>query len=307
MTIPLAEDSVVYTGSTEGIDAAYAGKDRADLVYTVLNSIAETIWGNTPYATVRFCAPDGGPIEIEEDGFSFYLSNYCSWYESNIVATNEPLPDDSLGTYWPMPIGPAIAGWPTLSVVFMRDGVEPGEGTIAIVDSEGAVVEEIDVADSERVFAFDMTEETLGSFNLKDGTFMTVLLNEPLKPNETYGVRFATGTFVSGDLTTTTDMTEDMWWIETYGFGMGETSNADGRAVVGEPYTEEYLLDDNVEKVVITPSDPDVCEVSTTELTESGTVTYTPLKAGKSNCLISFYLTDGTIYQIASDYVIDEA
>ncbi len=307
VTIPLAEDSVVYTGSTEGIDAAYAGKDRADLVYTVLNSIAETIWGNTPYATVRFCAPDGGPIEIEEDGFSFYLSNYCSWYESNIVATNEPLPDDSLGTYWPMPIGPAIAGWPTLSVVFMRDGVEPGEGTIAIVDSEGAVVEEIDVADSERVFAFDMTEETLGSFNLKDGTFMTVLLNEPLKPNETYGVRFATGTFVSGDPTTTTDMTEDMWWIETYGFGMGETSNADGRAVVGEPYTEEYLLDDNVEKVVITPSDPDVCEVSTTELTESGTVTYTPLKAGKSNCLISFYLTDGTIYQIASDYVIDEA
>lgn len=83
-----------------------------------------------------------------------------------------------------MPIGPAIAGWPTLSVVFMRDGVEPGEGTIAIVDSEGAVVEEIDVTDSERVFAFDMTEETLGSFNLKDGTFMTVLLNEPLKPNE---------------------------------------------------------------------------------------------------------------------------
>ena len=209
-TIPLAEDSVVYTGSTEGVDAAYAGEDRADLVYTVLNGIAETIWGNTPYATVRFCAPDGGPIEIEEDGFSFYLSNYCSWYESNIVATNEPLPDDSLGTYWPMPIGPAIAGWPTLSVVFMRDGVEPGEGTIAIVDSEGAVVEEIDVADSERVFAFDMTEETLGSFNLKDGTFMTVLLNEPLKPNETYGVRFATGTFVSGDLTTTTDMTEDM-------------------------------------------------------------------------------------------------
>ena len=36
-------------------------------------------------------------------------------------------------------------------------------------------------------------------------------------------------------------------------------------------------------------------------------MTYTPLKAGKSNCLISFYLTDGTIYQIASDYVIDEA
>lgn len=307
VTIPLAEDSVVYTGSTEGVDAAYAGEDRTDLVYTVLNSIAETIWGNTPYATVRFCAPDGGPIEIEEDGFSFYLSNYCSWYESNVVATNEPLPDDSLGTYWPMPIGPAIAGWPTLSVVFMRDGVEPGEGTITIVDSEGAVVEEIDVTDPERVFAFDMTEETLGSFNLKDGTFMTVLLNEPLKPNETYGVRFATGTFVSGDLTTTTDMTEDMWWIETYGFGMGETSNADGRAVVGEPYTEEYLLDDNVEKVTIALSDPDVCEASTTELTESGTVTYTPLKAGKSNCLISFYLTDGTIYQIASDYVIDEA
>ena len=293
VTIPLAEDSVVYTGSTEGVDAAYAGEDRTDLVYTVLNSIAETIWGNTPYATVRFCAPDGGPIEIEEDGFSFYLSNYCSWYESNVVATNEPLPDDSLGTYWPMPIGPAIAGWPTLSVVFMRDGVEPGEGTITIVDSEGAVVEEIDVTDPERVFAFDMTEETLGSFNLKDGTFMTVLLNEPLKPNETYGVRFATGTFVSGDLTTTTDMTEDMWWIETYGFGMGETSNADGRAVVGEPYTEEYLLDDNVEKVTIALSDPDVCEASTTELTESGTVTYTPLKAGKSNCLISFYLTDG--------------
>lgn len=294
VTVPLAEDSVVYTGSTEGgVDAAYAGEDRTDLVYTVLNSIAETIWGNTPYATVRFCAPDGGPIEIEEDGFSFYLSNYCSWYESNVVATNEPLPDDSLGTYWPMPIGPAIAGWPTLSVVFMRDGVEPGEGTIAIVDSEGAVVEEIDVTDPERVFAFDMTEETLGSFNLKDGTFMTVLLNEPLKPNETYGVRFATGTFVSGDLTTTTDMTEDMWWIETYGFGMGETSNADGRAVVGEPYTEEYLLDDNVEKVTIALSDPDVCEASTTELTESGTVTYTPLKAGKSNCLISFYLTDG--------------
>lgn len=128
-TIPLAEDSVVYTGDTEGVDAAYAGESRADLVYTVLNSIAATIWHNTPYASVHFCAPDGGPVEIEDDGFSFYLSNHCGWYEDSVVATNEPLPDDSLGACWPTPIGPTIAGWPTLSIVFMRDGVEPGEGT----------------------------------------------------------------------------------------------------------------------------------------------------------------------------------
>lgn len=88
------------------MDAAYAGEDRADLVYTVLNSIAETIWGNTPYATVRFCAPDGGPIEIEEDGFSFYLSNYCSWYESNIVATSEPCRTIRSGRTGPCPSAP---------------------------------------------------------------------------------------------------------------------------------------------------------------------------------------------------------
>ena len=51
-------------------------------------------------------------------------------------------------------------------------------------------------------------------------------------------------------------MTEGMWQIETYGYGLGEVSDPDGHVTVGETFTEEFLLDDNVEKVVISPSDP---------------------------------------------------
>lgn len=307
VTVPLGDGNVVFTGDTENVAADYAGADRADLVYMVLNSIASTIAQNTPYYSVYFCAADGGPIEIEEDGFSFYLSDHCDWYEPNVIATNEPLPEDVLGTYWPSPIGPSIAGWPSLNVVFARAGVEAGEGIITVTDSNGTVVDEIDVTDSEHVFAFDMTEETLGSYNLKEGTFITVLLDARLEPNETYDATFDKGGFVCDGLTTSSDMTEGMWQIETYGFGLGEVSNANGHVTLGESFTEEYLFDDNVEKVVITPSDPDACEVSVAELTESGTVTYTPLKAGEIHFDIAFYLTDGSIYQIASDYVVDEA
>lgn len=135
VTVPLGDGNVVFTGDTEGVAADCAGTDRADLVYTVLNSIASTIAQNTPYLSVCFCTADGGPIEIEEDGFSFYLSDYCIWYEPNVVTTNEPLPNDVLGTYWPSPIGPSIAGWPSPNVVFARGGVEAGEGVITVTDS----------------------------------------------------------------------------------------------------------------------------------------------------------------------------
>lgn len=304
--VPLGEDNVVLTGDVSGVDAAYAGENREDLVYTVLNSIAMTILHNTPCATVHFSAPDGGPIEIEDGDFSFYLSNYCDWYEPNVVTTNEPLPEDVIGSYWPTPIGPNMAGWPNLSIVFAREGVQPGEGVITVTDSEDSVIDEIDVTDPERVFVSEAAEEVIGAYNLKSGTFLTVLLSEPLAPGETYGVCFDKGTFVFGDLTTSSDMTEGMWQIETYGYGLGEVSDPDGHVTVGETFTEEFLLDDNVEKVVISPSDPEICEISTTELTESGTVTYTPLEAGEAHFFITFHLTDGTAYPLTNSYFIEE-
>lgn len=307
VVIPLAQDSVIYTGAADGVDAAYATDDREDLIYTVLNSVATTIWSNTPYYSVRFCAPDGGPIEIEGDGFSFYLSNYASWYEPNIAMTNEPLPSDSIGACWPTPSGGTIAGWQALNIVFVRGDVEPGEGTIAVVDSEGSVVDEIDVSDPERVFVNEMSKETRGSYNLKDGTFITVKLDKPLAPNETYEVQVDEGAFVYDGTIASEAMTDGAWPIETCGFGLGATSDDDSHVTVGEQFTEEYLLDDTVEKATIVPSDPEACELSATELTESGTVTYTPLKAGNLNCVLTFYLTDGTTYQVSIDYVVDEA
>ena len=92
--------------------------------------------------------------------------------------------------------------------------------------------------------------------------------------------------------------------LRLWDWGRSATPTATSQSARRSP--RNSLLDDNVEKVVISPSDPEICEISTTELTESGTVTYTPLEAGEAHFFITFHLTDGTAYPLTNSYFIEE-
>ena len=127
-----------------------------------------TILHNTPCATVHFSATRRRPIEIEDGDFSFYLSNYCDWYEPNVMTTNEPLPEDVIGSYWPTPSAQHGRLAEPKHRLCAR-GRPTGEGVITVTDSEGFVIDEIDVTDPERVFVSEAAEEVIGAYNLKSG------------------------------------------------------------------------------------------------------------------------------------------
>lgn len=304
VTVAFAEGSAIYAEPPEQQKDDYHVYDAQDLIYTVLNSVASTLYQNLEYSYVYFSAPDGGPIELSNGGYDFYLSNLCSWNESMVLATNEPLPDDSFGIVYLDPNGTMTAGWPALSLLTMRDGVEAGTGTITVTDGDGNVVDIIDAADSERVTCEPLTEDTLGMLNYRNGTGCVIALNAPLGPNMTYGVNVEAGAFVCGDIAIK-EITPDSWQIETLGFGIGDSDfPVTGSITVDTPYSMEVLLDDSVMRVDIIPADPSVAEFSTTEFVETGALTVAPTKTGVLSFDVTFVLADGTTLPILYSYEV---
>lgn len=303
VTVAFAQDSAIYTEPPERQNDDYHVFDSHDLIYTVLNSVARTLYENLNCG-VCFSAPDGGPIELSNGCYDFYLSDQCPWNEYWVEATNQPLPDDSIGLVYLTPNGTNLAGWQTMALMFMRDTVETGAGRITIEDSDGNVFASIDVADSERVVPQEVTESELGMLNYRSCSAFTILLDEPLKPNATYGVAVDAGAFASGDIAIR-EISPDDWRIETLGFGTGATDiPLVGTMSVGTAYTTEYLLDESVRRVTVVPSEPNIAEFSTDELTETGTLTVTPQKEGVLSFTVTFEPVEGDPLAILYSYEV---
>ena len=305
-TVTFAEDSAIHTGQSSDVADAYRADNEKDFVYLVLNSVAHTLQSNVSCSGVCFAAPDGGAIELSRDGFDLYVSNYFLWYESSARLTNGDVADDgSLGCY-PSPVGTVSAGLQLLNLYCLNEDVVPGEGTITVTDSQGNIVDEIDVTDPERVIRGVVSEVSAGQMNARSCVRYDIALTEPLKPNEHYEISLNKEAFTDGERTLANDVSGKTWYIDTLGFGIGGCSVGPTDPVkLGEPLVEEYILDESIEKITIEVLTPDTCEASATELTESGAVTYTPLKEGVMSYVVSFIMKDGsTPTGIYGDYVI---
>lgn len=294
VTVAFAEDSAVYTEPPEPQNDAYHVFDKRDLVYTVLNSVATTLYQNTAYAGVCFSGPDGGPLVLDMDGGEFFLSRHCVWDEELVEATNSPLPEDSIGVVQLSPNGYDVAGSRTLTLSFMRDTVEAGAGCVTVADSAGNVVDIVDIADCERVTRAAMNGDELAAHNYASGCMFTIALDEPLAPGTSYTVTVDAGAFTSGAIASKA-IAGSTWAFETSSYGTGPSTLPLGSdpMVVGTSYTEEYLLGDIVAGVTIEADDAGAAEFSATELAGDGTLTITPLKEGTLSYRAVFELVDG--------------
>ncbi|MDR3240117.1 MAG: hypothetical protein LBT44_08540 [Clostridiales bacterium] len=86
--VSLSEDSTVYIGPPEIQKDAYHVFDTNELVFTVLNSIAETLTRNGLTA-VYFTAPDGiADLDFTEGGITFHFSAATPWDFDAVYADN---------------------------------------------------------------------------------------------------------------------------------------------------------------------------------------------------------------------------
>ena len=304
MTVAFAIDSAIYTAPPENQKEDYRVSDTEDLIYTVLNSTAQTLLQNFQIDNVFFTAPDGGNLDIENDGFSFYLTTVYPWDEYLVYERNMPLPEDSIGQLSFDPNGESCAGFETLNMLFARRDVHAGTGAFTVFDGNGEVFFQGDISDAETFEFVEPSAETLAFANWKQGTEVRVWLGKQLAAGEDYTVQIDAGAFVSGDLKSR-EIGSGAWEFSCLDYGFGET-NAPGRAAVklGAIITQEILLGESAERAVISLYDTDTATISPTELTEDSTVTFTPTDPGFYGFQVQFFLNDGASKTIATSYNI---
>lgn len=99
--------------------AEYRITNEEELIYTVLNSTAQILLANLPIA-VYFTSPDGGNLDFENGGYSFYLTTVFPWDESAVRASLSPLSADSIGSAFFDPLGETCAGFENITIIFQR-------------------------------------------------------------------------------------------------------------------------------------------------------------------------------------------
>ena len=304
LSVAFAADSAIYTAPPDPQKDEYHIFDVEDLIYTVLNSTAETLVQNLELDRIYFSAPDGGNLDFENGGYHFYLAALYKWDEAKVRETNQPLPEDSMGPEHMFPVGEALAGFDTISIYFERENVQAGTGTVTVYDGKGNIFFQGDMADMDQTDNGKPDEKTLAYYNWKTGTRIKMQLGKKLQIGETYTVEIEEGAFVAGDLKRA-KIAQDDWKIVCPDYGMGE-SNATAEVKIGEKVTQEIIVGDSVERVVIEADEEATGEISPSELTESGTVTFTPTMTGKSGYTIKFILKDGTWRGVRSAFTVVE-
>lgn len=306
LAVAFAADSAIYTAPPENQKDDYHVFDAEDLIYHVLNSTAETLLQNLQIDRVYFTAPDGGNLDFENGGCSLYLTTLYPWDEASVRMTNEPLPEDSVGLVMFDPSGETCAGFENLNLFFMRDDVHAGTGNVTVYDGNGEIFFQGDVSNAEQVTFTEPDAEELAFANWKSGTKVQVWLGKTLQAGENYTVQINAGAFVSGDLKTK-EIGKDTWTFSCLDYGYGET-NFPGKTdvKVGESVTQAILLGSSAERAVIKVDNAEVSTISPAELTEDGTITFTPTAAGEYGFEVQFFLKDGSVKMFGTDYHIVE-
>ena len=144
-TVAFAADSGVYGEPPEPQKDAYHVYDVEDWIYTVFNSVAESLQANGA-TYVCFTAPDGGKLVIDNGDVHFYLMPTFRWDYEAAYTTNH-VSDDSLGVVVLAPDGPTMLGVNMISFYVMKDEVNIEGGTLTIYDGNGDVYATVDLVD----------------------------------------------------------------------------------------------------------------------------------------------------------------
>ncbi len=299
-TVAFAADSGVYGQPPEEQKDDYHVYDVDDWLFTVFNSVAESLQANGCSA-VCFTAPDGGKLVIDNGDVHFYLMPNFRWDYEAAYTTNH-VSDDSLGAVALVPDGPTMLGVNMISLYVMRNDVSIEGGTLTIYDGNGDVYATIDLADETVAGVDDGLAEEMFDYmsalsNANALSVVYVILDEPL-PEGAYSVHLDAGALSDGEGRLNKEILPEEWQFTVLPYGVASMTFEGSLLQVGESYEFEVVLDgvhaDRAE--ILCDSDYVSCDTDT--LTESGTVTLTATAASDGPVVpfeIVFYKGDEVV------------
>ena len=269
-TVAFAADSGVYGEPPEEQKDAYHVYDVEDWIYTVFNSVAESLQANGA-TYVCFTAPDGGKLVIDNGDIHFYLMPTFRWDYEAAYTTNH-VSDDSLGAVVLAPDGPTMLGVNMISFYVMKDEVNIEGGTLTIYDGNGDVYATVDLADEnytiiDEALAEAEFDDMSAWYNADALSVVSVTLDETL-PEGAYSVHLDAGALSDGQGRLNKEILPEDWQFTVDPYGVTSMTVENDLMQVGVYADRAEILCD---------SDYVTCDTDT--LTESGTVTLTATAA----------------------------
>lgn len=305
--VAFANNSGVYTEPPAEQKDEYHVYDVESWMYTVLNSVAETLQANGAVG-VFFTAPNGDDMIIENGGVRLYLSNTFVW-NYNIAYQTNHLPDDRLGFYALLGTGnsavpqPASALGVPLTIICAADNAtfDP-DAVVTVYDENGDVYDTFTLGEEN---AITKVEDPLYGklYNLDHATtyVSTILKNFT---SGTYSVTLPDGAFSANGLSSKgIDQGQLTLNIGDYGI-VSTTLPFVGEITLGTPYTMTIALDGTTADKAIFVYDEEYYDFSVDSIDETTTVTITPRKliSGPESYDVDFYIG----YYKDGSYVADQ-
>ena len=288
--VALAADSALYGTAPNGVDAA-------DWPYLLCNSIAETLTANGA-AGVRFIAPDGGKIVIENAAGRFHLMPGFIWDYELARDTNADA-GASLGTVVTVPNDVAIAqGVDMLLLFFPVEDVQAESGNLTVYDADGHAVARFDSSEGTQFEPADLGYVP-DDFNFEAMSIVAFTLPEPLAPGH-YSVHLDPASFSDGAGHLNDELLRGSWTFEVADYGVsGDTipDGANATLTLGQTYTMDLALDGTTVDRVEIICDEDYITSDRAALTSSGQITLTPKAAtGGERTIAAIHFYKGDTY-----------
>ena len=310
-TVAFAADSGIYGEPPEPQKDAYHVYDVEDWIYTVFNSVAESLQANGA-TYVCFTAPDGGKLVIDQGDVHVYLMPTFQWNE-DVAYTSNHVPEDSVSKFVPMPNGEGnMMGLDALTLYFDAEDVTPQNGTATVYDANGDVVMTVDLSDEDLVsvdrgdHAAEMLSDLSAMYNFQTGTVLNILLPGPLTEGD-YSANLSAGAIVDSDGHSSKPIT---WTFSVAGYGLANGTRVDSNVTVGETFSVDVALDGEYADRAEVVCDERYVRSDVTTLTESGTVTFTVTGATGGQLMypfeIVFYKGDTYVNGLFGSFVASE-
>lgn len=312
LIIALSADSAIYNTPPEQQKDSYHVFDSEEYVLTVLNSVSETLCRNLDLNGVYFTSPDGGLLSLENGGYSFCYSNLYCWDYAFAKNCNQPLPEDEIGDIFISPSQlPIIEGTCTLTVMFKRPNMQPGDGSLTIYNEDGSVLETISVNDTEKVQSGDITDYERNYYCLKkgEGTSFHFYPENDFKAGNTYSIGVSEGAFLAEGGLKTQEIAPESWSFPCLDMKLTVTPKLGHWPVIkaGESVTYHFQFPDSVVRVYVEePDTPANYSCSARELTSDGDITFTPNKPGEVSWEVKVELDDGNIVSFMETVTVTE-
>lgn len=281
-TVAFAADSGVYGQPPEEQKDAYHVYDVEDWIYTVFNSVAESLQANG-VNYVCFTAPDGGKLVIDNGDVHFYLMPNFRWDYETAYVTNHHA-EDGFGLVNLAPRDESILGVNMLCMYVYKEAVHIEGGSLTIYDSEGNVYETIDMSDEDHVFLDEAQAESQFNEmsmwgNAEALSVVSIVVDKPFNETGEYSIHLDAGALSNSEGNLIREITPEDWRFTVLPFGVMMEENLPEVLQVGESYTFYAIIDgDNADRIELDWNEDYItCDKET--LTESGSFTITATAA----------------------------